>query len=213
MTCPETLSIGAYVLGALEIEDRRTVERHLSSCATCRATLLQFAHLPGLLHGVPLEDIESWNDAPPESLSLAEIHDSATAARKRRRWGRALAGVAGVVAFGVVGVVAWQELTPQTTTWSATNGVGGIDTTAKLTGRDWGTDIQLQMTDLQPDEHCMLIVHSRDGSTETAGWWAANGSYQAKVPASTSIPLRDIERLEVVTSGDTVLSTVSPTTH
>jgi hypothetical protein len=58
----------------------------------------------------------------------------------------------------------------------------------------------------------MLIVHGRDGSTETAGWWASNGSYKARVPASTSIPLQDITSLQVVTSADAVLSTISPAT-
>jgi hypothetical protein len=98
-------------------------------------------------------------------------------------------------------------------TWSSTNGAGGIDTTAKLTSHGWGTDIQLKMTDLKAGEHCELIVHGRDGTTETAGWWAAPSNYRAEVPASTSIPLQDIDHLEVVTAGNTVLSTMSPATR
>jgi hypothetical protein len=98
-------------------------------------------------------------------------------------------------------------------TWSATNGTGGIDTTAKLTSHGWGTDIQLRMTDLKPGEHCELLVHGQDGTVETAGWWAAPSTDHADVPASTSIALRDIDRLEVVTAGDTVLSTVTPSSR
>lgn len=210
MTCPETMSVGAYVLGALDTEERRTTERHLHTCVDCREALLQFAHLPGLLHAVPLEDVEPFETAPP-APSLTAVHDSAMAVRRKQWVRRALLGAMAVVVLGVIGVVAWPQA--GTTTWTATNGVGGIDTTAKLTSRGWGTDIQLQMTDLQPDEHCMLIVHGRDGTTETAGWWASNGRDQAHVPASTSIPLRDIARLEVVTAGDTVLSTMTPTSH
>jgi hypothetical protein len=114
----------------------------------------------------------------------------------------------------MAGVAGWGLLSaPASATWTATDGVGGLDTTAKLVSRGWGTDIQLRLTDLKPYEHCMLVVHGRDGTVETAGWWAANGSYHAQVPASTSIPLRDIDHLEVVDAGDTVLSTVSPTTR
>ncbi|WP_427895889.1 anti-sigma factor family protein [Kribbella sp. GL6] len=199
MTCPETTSIGAYVLGALEASERHAVEEHLVTCTACRETLLQFAHLPGLLHAVPVEDIEI--DQPePAPLQLT----------KKRPWWM-LGAAAGAT---VTGLVSWALVSaPASATWTATNGVGGIDTTAKLVSRNWGTDIQLRMTDLKPYEHCMLVVHGRDGSTQIAGWWAANRSYQANVPASTSIPLQDITRLDVVDTGDTVLTTVSPTTH
>jgi hypothetical protein len=195
------MSIGAYVLGALEVSERRATEEHLATCATCRETLLQFAHLPGLLHAVPIEDIET--DQPdPAPLQLTKRK------RPRRRW-----VVAAAAAAVVSGVVSWGLVTaPASATWTATDGVGGIDTTARLTSHGWGTDIQLRLTDLRPDEHCMLIVHGRDGSTETAGWWASNGSYKARVPASTSIPLQDITSLQVVTSADAVLSTISPAT-
>ncbi|MFC6155802.1 anti-sigma factor family protein [Kribbella jiaozuonensis] len=200
MTCPETMSISAYVLGALETSERRATEEHLATCATCRETLLQFAHLPGLLHAVPVEDLET--DQPePAPLTL-------TKKKRPRRWVLAAASAA-----MVSGVLGWGLLSaPASATWTATDGVGGIDTTAKLTSHGWGTDIQLRLKDLRPDEHCMLIVHSRNGTTETAGWWASNGSYQAQVPASTSIPLQDITSLDVVTSANAVLSTISPST-
>jgi Putative zinc-finger len=194
MTCPETIRIGAYVLGALDAAERRTTEQHLVTCATCREALLQFAPIPGILNAVPIEDLE------PAPVRRRPV---------RRRW--LLAAAAAVILGGVLG---WQALdNPDSTTWTATNGLDGIDTTARLTSHGWGTDIQLRLTDLKPGEHCMLIVHGRDGTVETAGWWATPTSYQADVPASTSIPLHDIDRLEVVTAGDTVLSTVSPSTR
>lgn len=197
MTCPETMSIGAYVLGALTASERRAVEEHLVTCMACRAALLQFAPLPGLLHAVPVEDIEA--DQPePALLQLRK--------KKRPRWVLAAAAAAGIASWALLSA-------PTSATWTATDGVGGLDTTAKLVSRGWGTDIQLRLSDLKPYEHCMLVVHGRDGTVETAGWWAANGNDQAQVPASTSIPLRDIDHLEVVDAGDTVLSTVSPTTH
>lgn len=200
MTCPETIAIGAYVLGALDVEERRATERHLVTCDSCREALLQFAHLPGLLHAVPLEDIEV--DEPAPALQLP-------ARRTPRR--RTLLAAAAVVIAAVVGIFGWQSMAdPQHVTWTATD---GIDVTARLTSHPWGTDIKLQMAELPPAEHCKLIVHSRDGTTEIAGWWATTATYQADVPASTSIPLDAIDRLEVVTSGNTVISTVTATTR
>jgi hypothetical protein len=203
MTCPEAMSIGAYVLGALEASERRATEEHLATCVTCRETLLQFAHLPGLLHAVPVEEIETEQPEPAPLMLTKKRRPS------RRRWVLAAASaamVSGVLGWGLVSA-------PASATWTATDGVGGIDTTAKLTSHGWGTDIQLNMKDLQPYEHCMLVVRSRNGTTETAGWWAANGRDQAQVPASTSIPLRDITSLQVVSSADAVLATITPTTN
>jgi hypothetical protein len=197
MTCPETIAIGAYVLGALDVEERRTTEQHLATCAPCREALLQFAHLPGLLHAVPLEDIQSEEPTPPLQLPV------------RRMGRRSVLAAAAIVIAVVAGLLGWQALdddAPQAVTWTATN---GIDVTAKLTGQTWGTDIQLHMADLRPGQQCRLVVHARNGDVETSGWWAATSSYQAEVPASTSIPVSDIDRLEVVTAGGTVLSTLT----
>ena len=59
MTCPETIVIGAYVLGSLDADERLETDQHIRDCAQCRETLLQFAHLPGLLHTLTLEEIMS----------------------------------------------------------------------------------------------------------------------------------------------------------
>ncbi|TDD16988.1 zf-HC2 domain-containing protein [Kribbella turkmenica] len=207
MTCPETTAIGAYVLGALDVEDRRATEQHLTTCDACRETLLQFAHLPGLLHAVPLEDVQE----EPEPAPAPPLRPPA-----RRRPRRALLAAAALVIAVTTGLVSWPALdgAPRSSvTWTATDAPAGVDTTATLTSHPWGTDIQLQMSNLRPGQHCKLVVHGSDGTTETAGWWATTTTYQADVPTSTSIPLADIARLEVVGAGDTVLSTVSPTTR
>jgi anti-sigma factor RsiW len=47
--CPRTIALGAYVLDALERDERVELERHVEMCATCRAELERLAPLPGLL--------------------------------------------------------------------------------------------------------------------------------------------------------------------
>jgi hypothetical protein len=199
MTCPETMAIGAYVLGALDVEERRATEQHLATCESCREALLQFAHLPGLLHAVPLDDIQAEEPEPTPPLQLP--------VRRTRR--RTVLAAAAIVIMAVAGLLGWQALNdaPQASaTWTATE---GIDVAAKLTGQPWGTDIQLHMADLRPGEHCRLVIHARNGDTETSGWWATTSTYQADVPASTAIPMSDIDRLEVVTSTGEILSTLT----
>jgi hypothetical protein len=215
MTCPQTMAIGAYVLGALDVEERRATEQHLATCESCREALLQFAHLPGLLHTVPLEDIQSEEPepTPPFQVPARRRRPARRLPRTppvRRTPRRTLLAMAAIVVIAVAGLLGWQTLdddAPQASvTWTATD---SIDVAAKLTGQPWGTDIQLRMADLRPGQHCRLVIHARNGDMETSGWWATTSTYRADVPASTSIPLTDIDRLEVVTAGGTVLSTLT----
>ncbi len=67
--CAEVrLSLGAYVLGALDPADRSRVDAHLSGCPDCRDELASFAALPGLLGRVSRSEIEA---EPARSRSAA----------------------------------------------------------------------------------------------------------------------------------------------
>ena len=57
MRCWEASSIGAYVLGALDLREHLAMEKHLGVCAICRQELIEVAHLPGLLHRLTLDDV------------------------------------------------------------------------------------------------------------------------------------------------------------
>jgi hypothetical protein len=77
MTCPRTVALGAYVLGALEREDRATLEAHLETCAICRAELDRLAPLPGLLSRLTVAEAEALDAA---ELGSAEAGPAETAA-------------------------------------------------------------------------------------------------------------------------------------
>jgi Putative zinc-finger len=55
-------ALGVYVLGAIEPEDRGTLERHLARCASCREELGRLADLPGWLSKVPPDEAERLLD-------------------------------------------------------------------------------------------------------------------------------------------------------
>jgi anti-sigma factor RsiW len=56
MTCPRIVALGAYVLGALEREERSRLEAHLETCAVCREELEELAPLPGLLSRLTVDE-------------------------------------------------------------------------------------------------------------------------------------------------------------
>jgi hypothetical protein len=77
MTCRQNVSLGAYLLGALDPAERSAFEEHLDTCPDCRAELLRLAPLPGLLQRLTPEDyaaieIGDVPDWPPPPL-LADL--------------------------------------------------------------------------------------------------------------------------------------------
>jgi anti-sigma factor RsiW len=125
MDCAETrLSLGVYVLGAIDPAERAQVDAHLAGCRDCRDELAGLAGLPALLSRVGAEEafalaegdgppagdatagggVAVAEDAPPREL-LATVIDLTSARRRRRRVRDASIGVAAalIIAAGVFG--------------------------------------------------------------------------------------------------------------
>jgi Putative zinc-finger len=123
MDCAETrLSLGVYVLGAIDPAERAQVDAHLAGCRDCRDELAGLAGLPALLSRVGAEEAFALaegdgppagvttarggvaDDAPPREL-LATVIDLTSARRRRRRVRDASIGVAAalIIAAGVFG--------------------------------------------------------------------------------------------------------------
>ena len=134
MTCPRTVALGAYVLGALERDERAGLEAHLETCEICRQELDRLAPLPGLLSRLTLDEAEVLDAADPapadpaltpRGLAVAEAPRSAATAssapleralvevaRGRRRSRRARAvGLVAAVTLAAVAVAGGLLLT------------------------------------------------------------------------------------------------------
>ena len=124
MDCSEArLSLGVYVLGAIDPAERALVDSHLASCRECRDELAGLAGLPALLARVGTEEAMALAatdgpgvpDAPPAgeaagedkapSELLGKVLDLAATRRRRRRWREAVLGAAAalIIAAGVFG--------------------------------------------------------------------------------------------------------------
>ena len=122
MDCSEArLSLGVYVLGAIDPAERALVDSHLAGCRECRDELAGLAGLPALLSRVGTEEAmalaatdgppvgeagkEAGEDkAPPHEL-LSKVLDLTAARRRRRRWREVGLGAAAalIIAVGVFG--------------------------------------------------------------------------------------------------------------
>lgn len=69
MTCANTVTLGAYLLGALDPRERFEFEAHLGGCDTCRTELVRLAPLPGMLNQISLDDFS--DGLPPTTLEDA----------------------------------------------------------------------------------------------------------------------------------------------
>jgi hypothetical protein len=247
MSCQQSVSLGVYVLGALEPGERSAVERHLIGCPFCQQELVRFAPLPGLLGRISLDDLATLEDehtepGPRERASLfavgpsgrepnqsvsrhmvPEQHRAAATSRprvgRRRKTGRrhfVLPAAGIVVAVAISVVLVQQSLTASPTgpvigaTWKAIDATTKVTASANLTDQLWGTGIVLNMQNLPKDQVCQLVVHNRNGKTQSAGWWRNGQETEGNVPASTSFDRKEIDRLDVVTADNRLLVDLNP---
>lgn len=62
------MTLGVYLLGALDPTERSEFEAHLSTCEVCRGELVRLAPLPGLLNQISPEDFA--DDLPPTAVEV-----------------------------------------------------------------------------------------------------------------------------------------------
>jgi hypothetical protein len=254
MTCQHTISLGAYVLGALDPGDRVELEQHLTACPACRDELVRFAPIPGLLSHLTEEDLVEaevgatrgrqpaprWSppaDGPPPlpgprdggtagPPGRADLGGPPTAGSRllakrlrRRTRQRVLLGAVGVLVVAVIaaGGVLGEKLLDKpsasvaaATTWTGNDPATGVKANAQLTAQTWGTQVQLHMDNLPANQRCQLVVHAKDGSTENGGWWRNDYPGSETVPASSSLPLDQIQSMDVINSANNVLVRLEP---
>jgi len=117
-TCAEArISLGVYVLGAIDPSERGLVDAHLATCRDCRDELAGLASLPALLARVTPEELAriegegSLDEEEPPAELVGTVLDLAAVRRRRSRW-RYAAVAAAVVVLPSVSSVAWPRAGP-----------------------------------------------------------------------------------------------------
>jgi hypothetical protein len=208
MTCPITVRLGVYALGAADQAECELIEAHLPTCRACRTELECLEPLPGLLAGVPLHLIRS-DPAPAHAPAVhsnrtRQIPPDKQGALGRRWRGVAVAAAAALAAAAAAGLtLADSRATsspPAAVTLSGANPVTHVRVTVSLTRTSWGSAIRLEASGLPLNQECRLIVHSRSGGSEVAGTWDAWRAGPVSIPASAGWFPNDISSLQVATA-------------
>ena len=226
------ISLGVYVLGAIDPAERALVDAHLLTCQDCRDELAGLAGLPALLARVNQDEISRitsedtvravTDDRPPGEL-IGTVLDLAAARRRRTRW-RFAAAAAAVVAiagglFGGLSSITTTRtvaipVSPGGTQWDT------VETASALTGASasvayshelWGDAFEVLVDHIPVGTTCQLwVVHPNGTRTQAAAWTTASDEghvwYSGSMP-STAEPISSFQ----ITADKKVLLTARPT--
>jgi hypothetical protein len=230
------LSLGVYVLGAIDPAERALVDAHLVTCRDCRDELAGLAGLPALLARVNPDEISriraddtvragsyaGADDRPPGEL-IGTVLDLAEARRRRTRW-RFLASAAAVVAiagglFGGLSSITTTRtvpipVSPAGTQWDtveATSSVTGVSASVAYSHELWGDAFEVLVDHIPVGTTCQLWVVHPDGTrSQVASWTTAKDEGNVWYSGSLAATAQPISKFQI-TADHKVLLTAVPT--
>jgi hypothetical protein len=232
MDCSEArVSLGVYVLGAIDPAERAMVDSHLAGCRDCRDELAGLAGLPALLARVGTaeamalaasDERPAWENealAPPDRL-VGRVLDLTEARRRRRRWREGILAVAAalVIAAGVFGGLrmtaspapssptasGYPSPGPADGPWQlATGQLHGMVLTVRYRQMSWGTLVNTNVKGIPPGTTCQIWVVGPGNSRMLVGSWTVDWREgNVWYPASAAISAANVQKF-VVTVGKT----------
>lgn len=210
MNCPFTQQIGVYVLGRLNAADRHDLERHLPSCDRCRSELRDFQSLLPLLSAAREQGLTIGGARREASAELLERTLRAVAVRRAHRMRRVFASAAAalVIATGTgIGIVV--STSGPGTPPPATQVSAPAASRTTILAVPGGTQVELTLTGLPANTSCHLVLHTRDGSSETVSSWHVTYPGPVEVRARSQVRPEDIASLDVVDDSDRSLVLVA----
>jgi Putative zinc-finger len=214
---------GAYVLGALDSEDRRAFERHLATCPACAASVADFAGLPGILSKLSSEDAVALLAADDVALGVDDhlrdgVHTpglvqrlAVVASRRRRRirFGMlgAVVAIVALITIGGVAFTAGQAPAVATVAMAPIQQEKVITASMAVTRKAWGTRFDwscsypggagIYSTPVSYD----LVVVKKSGAQSVVATWSSIGPHAAGLSASSDVAFGDIRSVEIRLTG------------
>jgi len=193
----------AYVLGALEHEDRSDFETHLATCEACQRDVLEFSPLPGLLAHIQSEELEIPLGAVDGALDKARAEQSAVET-SRSRWRTAAIALTAAAAVLIGAIIAWPNGEPsfgEPLQELVIDGGSPITGTVAVSDRGWGTRIEIDLFDVPQRDLYSLWTVSSEGAWDLSGTWAYADTGTCRIVGASPVATVDLDRV-VVTSND-----------
>lgn len=213
------ITLGVYVLGAIDPAERSRLEGHLRDCPNCRDELAGMAGLPALLGRVSEPQIELEDGELLESLlARAAAEPRPVPVRPKRRRVLLTLSVAAALLIGVIlgGVFIGQESPAKrpiaAEQVNAVDPITHVAAKVHLTPKHWGTALEVEISGAPTKAICHMIAVGVDGQRDPAGSWkvvsteAGYGYY-----GSTLIDRADLREIKIVTKDGKDLVTIPVT--
>jgi predicted anti-sigma-YlaC factor YlaD len=170
------IDLGAYVLGALEPDERRRVDEHLRDCPACAAEYEELWPLPGMLGRVDPDDLQPVTVTPSADLfarmSAAAVGQKPAHRLRSRTWALVAAVVLAVLGVGA-GITVWATGTGEQT---ASASAGPVHVTVTASEANDGIALDVTVAGLRPKEICRIVAVDRDGKRHDAGDWPVSAA-------------------------------------
>jgi hypothetical protein len=209
--CEHEISVGAYVLDALEPDEQMLMQEHVQECPVCSVAVRELEGLPRLLAGVPTPGEMPVSPAPSE-FAFERFRRSATAVaappRRAGRWRFAVASAAAALVIGgavATGVAVSSTVATPETVEAVHDGVHVVATYLPATK---GTDVTVALDGVPMGTQCDLVAVSRDGREEVTGPWTVDYTGTFHWTGWVAMDDEDIASWEVRSTDGVTLVTV-----
>jgi Putative zinc-finger len=197
----------AYLLGALDADERLAYEAHLATCRRCRASLDEISAIPPLLAGLDESVFAASPEAAPTLLPdplLPSLLRAVGRRRARRRWliaGLGLLAAACAIALIVIVLPSGSGSRPAPRAMAALVATR-VEATIALRPRSWGTEIYLTCWYQRgaaepPSDRYELVAHGADGATYDLGSWRLAPGRRVIFATGTALTESQIKNLQI----------------
>jgi hypothetical protein len=199
VSCPREVDVGAYLLDALEPDERAGMAAHVRTCPVCAGTIEELGGLLGLLAAGRPGDALGEDPVPSEEQfqRLRRAAVPASPARSRRRWVLVGAAAAAAVIAGGIGAGVTLSSGPEEPV-TVQGSAGDVLAWATIEAEGSGSNVTLTLEGLPRGTTCWLVAVGQDGERDRTRSWTTDEEGHLFWSGTVAVPPDQLSRLEVM---------------